>query len=174
MAPSTTSRTRSRPKTPSGSANSRRSTTTVSLAARRRAGMPSAKVLSDTGVEASDGKVGEQADDGVERRGHQDRAGDHRIVAPDDRVISELADARAGEDDFGEHRARQQAADADAEHGEGWQDGEPERVLVGDGSRRDAEGARHADVILAEHLQHRGPHHAREIADPAEADSERR
>src|SRR5207248_10744836 len=95
MAPSTTSRTRSRPKTPSGSANSRRSTTTVPLAARRRAGMSSAKVLSDTGAEASDGKVGEQADDGVERRCHQDRAGDQRIASPVHRVISELADARA-------------------------------------------------------------------------------
>src|SRR5262245_40021029 len=98
MAPSTTSRTSSRTRTPSGSDNSRCSTATVPLAARRPAGMSSAKVLSDTRVEAGDGEVGEQADDRVERGGHQDRAGNHRIVAPDDRVIGELADARAGED----------------------------------------------------------------------------
>ena len=49
-----------------------------------------------------------------------------------------------------------------------------QRVAVDDPPLRQAEGARRADVVLAHHLEHRGAHQARDVADPAEPDGERR
>ena len=46
--------------------------------------------------------------------------------------------------------------------------------MIGDGAFLEAEGPRQADVVFAQHFEHRGAHHARQIADPAEANREGR
>ena len=88
--------------------------------------------------------------------------------------VDQLADAGPCEHDLGEHSAREQVADADAEQGDGRQDRHRQRVAVDDPPLRQAERARGADVVLAHHLEHRGAHQARDVADPAEPDRERR
>jgi hypothetical protein len=89
-------------------------------------------------------------------------------------IDDQLADAGAGEDVLGEDGAGEQAADGQGQHGHGRQDRDPEGVVEDDLGLRQAEGPGGADMMLAHHLQHRGAHQAREIADPAQADGEAR
>src|SRR5690606_16492710 len=129
--------------------------------------------FADTGIEPGDDEVGHEGDDDVQRRRHQYRALDHGEVACVDGIVDQLADAGPGEDDLGEDRAGQQAAEPHADQRDGRQDRDPERVAEHHRARGEAEGARRTDVVLAHYLQHGGAHHAGEIAHPAEADRER-
>src|SRR3546814_20012084 len=66
-----------------------------------------------------------------------------------------------------------EVTDADAENGDRRKHGDRQRIAEGDTPFRKAEGARRADVALAQHFQHRGAHHPGDVADPARSEERR-
>ena len=67
-----------------------------------------------------------------------------------------------------------QAADGHGEQRDSRQDGDAQRIGFDDAEFGKTEGARRANMIFAHDFEHRGPHDARQIADPAEAQREAR
>ncbi len=88
-----------------------------------------------------------------------------RIVARQNALHDETADARQREHLLDHHRAADRRRQQDADRG----DDEDQRVakrVLGDGLPfAEALGARGPDVVLAEHVEHRRARHAREKAD---------
>ena len=64
------------------------------------------------------GQVHEQIDDYVDYREQQDDALDDGVVAPDDGIDGQAADARHGKHGLGDHDAPDQQRDADADDGD--------------------------------------------------------
>ena len=105
---------------------------------------------------------------------HQHDALHHRIVAVEDRIDDELAEARNGEDLLGQHGARQQRAESSAP-----------RVMTGVSALRraclqhdalfgQALGARGADIVALQRLQHGAAGMAHEHAGDGVAEHEGR
>ena len=83
--------------------------------------------------------------------------------------MGQRAEAGTGEHHFDQHRARQQAAHADPEHGDNRHHGDGQHVAERDPEVRHAESAIGADVVLAQRFEHGGADEARSVADPADA-----
>jgi hypothetical protein len=121
----------------------------------RGAGEPEARVEDD--IERVDGQVHE----GDEQRDGQDHALEHRVVAVDDRVHRELADAGPGEDLLGDDRAPEQDAELHPEHSHGRDQRVAQRVADDDARLAQALAPRGADVVAAKLLEKLRPHLAR-------------
>src|SRR5471032_2182942 len=90
-----------------------------------------------------------------ERRDHQDTALHDGIIAPADGVDEPLTHARPREQRLGQHSAGEQRADLEADHGHHGNERVTQRMHDHHASRRKPFGARGADVILAQHFEHR-------------------
>ena len=114
-------------------------------------------------VDEAIGEVGQQVhqDDGEGVDDHH--ALQHRVVALVERADDQLAQARPVEDDLGQHRVADQDAEIEPDDRDHGNEAVAEGVAPDDGARRHALGARRADVILAEHLEHRRARHPRDI-----------
>ncbi len=97
-----------------------------------------------------------------------------RVIAPADRLDQVAGDAGNVEHGFGDDQAADQERGLDADHGDHRQDGVLQRVVKIHRRFRGALGARGADVVLAQHLQHRGAGDAHGQRRAAEGDRERR
>src|SRR5580692_12018200 len=71
--------------------------------------------MTDPWVDGAIEHVDEKVDDDHYRRDQHDAALQGGIIAARDRIDQPMADARPGEDIFGEHRASHQAADLEAD-----------------------------------------------------------
>src|SRR5882724_10245518 len=118
-AQNTTSRTSTKPSSPSGSPPSRRSSRRAKPGAARASGEPTAmsEGSADTGVEPGDEKIRDGHGKSEHGNRGQDRALHQGIVADIGGIDDELADARAGKDVLGEDRARKQSADGERQEG---------------------------------------------------------
>ena len=131
-------------------------TAAVAVAARHRGrSIPDARV--EHGVEHVDHEI----DDDIRAREHEDDALDHRIVAAQDRVDRQAAEARNREHALGDDDAADQQRDADADHRDDRDRGVAQRVPHQHVPGGEALGMRGADVVLAQRLQHRRARDAR-------------
>ena len=88
-------------------------------------------------------------------RGEQQHAEDGRVVAPQHRLEGEPAEARPVEDRLDQDRAGQHVAELQAEHRDHRQQRVAQRVLVEHDAVGQALGARGADEVRAQHVEHR-------------------
>ena len=119
-------------------------------------------------------QVDHQVDQHVDEAEQQHDALDHRIVAAQDRIDGQPAEARDGEHALGHHRAADQQRDADADHGDDRHGGVLQRVHEQDAALAEALGARGADIVLLQHLEHGGARDAGDQRDVDEAERDRR
>ncbi|KAG1182541.1 hypothetical protein G6F35_015573 [Rhizopus arrhizus] len=117
--------------------------------------------VADAGVEEPVAQVDQQVDQHVDARGHQQHALDHRVVVAQHGVDGQAAQAGNREHGFGNYDAANQQGHAHADGGDDGVGGVLQR-MPHDGSRRQALGARGADVVLGQGLQHGGARHARQ------------
>src|SRR5688500_7728743 len=96
-----------------------------------------------------------------DERYDQQAALDDDVVALGDRVDHPLADPGPGKDRFGQDGARHQRADLQADGGDDGDQRIAKSVEPDDTARRQAFGTGGADIVLAQHLQHRRPRLAR-------------
>jgi hypothetical protein len=95
-----------------------------------------------------------------QRGDDQHAALQHRIVAAVNRFDQPLADPGPRKNRLGQDGAAQQRSDLEPDHGDDRDQGVAERVHGDDAHRTQALGARGADIVVAQHLQHRGTRHA--------------
>ena len=107
-------------------------------------------------------QVDDEVDDDDDRRDQQDAALQRRIVAPADRLDQPFADAGPGEDRLGEHGARHQRADLQADDRDDGDERVAQRVHADDAEAAQALGACGAHIVLAQHLEHGRAGHARD------------
>src|SRR5499433_1185824 len=129
------------------SAESARRTSAMSLPP----GLPVGDPRIDDGVE----HVDHQVDQDDRHREHGDGALGQRVVAGADRVDQHLAEPGPGEDGLGGHGSVERDRHEDADDRQQRDHHVAERVLVDDQALVLALGARGADVVLADHLEHR-------------------
>src|SRR3989454_10100494 len=125
-------------------------------------------VIADAGIEQNVGEIDGEIDQ-HDRGGHEERHALHdRQVARGDGAEREPAEAGQGEHGFQNDRARHEVAELDPGHRDHRDQRIAEGVLADDRSLVQPLGARGADVVLAQHLQHgraRGPNQHRGLAD---------
>src|SRR5213594_1032710 len=107
----------------------------------------------DDGIERVHGQVDE--DDGADH--DEVDALDHGIVALGDGLEEEAPKPGQPEDRLDDDGAAEDLRDLDAEHGEHGDEGVLQAVLEDHGALAEPLGPRCADVILAQHLEERGP-----------------
>src|SRR6185437_4558605 len=78
------------------------------------------------------GNVGEQIENDEHGRRHQHDALNDGVIAVENRIDDELAEAGDGEDLLGEHRARQQRAEFERAERNHWRQGVAQRMLDDD------------------------------------------
>ena len=115
-----------------------------------------------------------QIDQHVDEAEQQHDALDDRIVAAQDRIDGQPAEARDGEHALGHHRAADQERDADADDGHDRHRGVLQRMQEQDRRLAEALGPRGADVVLAQHLEHGRARDARDQRDVDAAERDRR
>src|SRR5437660_6907591 len=108
------------------------------------------------------------------RRDDQHRALHDRIVAGENALDDQPADPGQREAGLRQHGAAQVGTELEPEDRQDWDHHVLERVTVDDDAFADALRARRPNVILTEHLEHRGPRHPREPARGRSAERERR
>jgi hypothetical protein len=114
-----------------------------------------------------------------EIRDHHDHCDQHhevlhdRIVAPADRLDQEARDAGDVEHRLGNDQSADQKSRLDPDHSDNRQNRILQRMLKIDRGLGGAFGARGADIVLAQHLQHRGAGDAHRQRRAAEADRDR-
>src|SRR6266508_5279026 len=113
-------------------------------------------VVTDAGIEEGIGDVGEEVDEHEGRGDHQQGALHHRIVSSEDALHDETAHPREREDRLGEYGATEVEAEIEAEDRQDGDHGVAQRVPVYYEPIRDALCAGRPDIVLAQHLQHRG------------------
>ena len=120
------------------------------------------------------GDVDHQVGDHVHEGGEEHAAGHHRQVARVDGVVDHQADAEAREDGLGEDGAAHEGAQVDAGDRHHWDQRVLEAVPEHDGALGQALGPRRAHVVGADHLEHRGALHVRDVGDLDHAERRRR
>ena len=90
-----------------------------------------------------------------DQRDQQQPALHHDVVALGDRIDHPFADAGPREDRLGEDGARHQQPHLQPDGRDHWNQRVAEGVQADDPARRQPLGARRADIVLAEHFQHR-------------------
>jgi hypothetical protein len=94
-----------------------------------------------------------------------DREADTFVVALEQRIEREAADAGPGEDGLGEHRAAEQGAELDPDDREHRDERVAQRVAVDDVVVRHAFSHGGAHIVLLQDLQHAGAGHSRNQRD---------
>src|SRR5580693_5176577 len=116
----------------------------------------SAMLEPHAGIEEGVAHVDEEIDDDVDSREDQCHALDDRVVAAEDGVDREPADAGNGEDRLRDDDAADQQRDAAADHGDDRDRRVAQRVADQHLALGKALGLRRADIVLAQHLKHGG------------------
>ena len=122
--------------------------------------VPRAQARIDDDVEHVDGEV----DDDDRRREQHDDVADDEQVAVGDRLEDEPAEAGQREHLLDHDRAGEQVGELQAHHGEHRHHRVSQHVAPEHAARRLALGARGADEVLAQHVEHRRADDARRIA----------
>ena len=129
--------------------------------------------IADPRVEQRVGDIDEKVDQHVDEREQQDHRLDGRIIARQHGIDGEPAEARNGEDAFGDDHAADQQRDAEPDHGDDRHGGVLQRVLEQHLDLDLSLGARGADVVLAHHVEHAGARHARDQRDVDDRERDR-
>ena len=108
-----------------------------------------------------------------DEREEQDPALEHRVVAVEDRVAEPRAHPGEGEHRLGQHRAREQQPDLEADDRRHRQQRVPQDVAAVDGARRQSLRARRAHVVLVLHVEHGGAGDARDDRERDRAERDR-
>src|SRR5665647_234202 len=120
-----------------------------------------ANLFVDLGYAWVDEQVGEHVNEG----GEEHAAGHHGQVAGADGLVDHEADAGPREHRLGEDGAAHERAQVDAGDGHDGDDGVLEGVPGDHLALGEAFGARRADVVAADDLEHRGTLHVRDVGD---------
>src|SRR2546428_256025 len=115
-------------------------------------------------------EIDDQIDDDERERRYQGEALDLLVVARDDGVDAEGAEARHREERLHHDRASDEEADLEAHDGHGRDQRVLQRVLQHDRSLAQALGARGRDVLGADDLEHAGAEQPREERGPSHAE----
>ena len=113
--------------------------------------------IADARVEQRVAEIDQQVDDDIDRRENEDQTLHDRIVAAQDGIGGQAAEAGDVEDRFRDHHAAEQRGDADADDGDDRHRGILQRMANDDAPRRDALGGGSADVILGQHFEQARP-----------------
>src|SRR6266496_6440487 len=125
------------------------------------------------GIEEAIEEIDGEVDEDEHHRGEEHRALHHGIVAIVDGLHGEAADAGPGKDGLRHHRPPQERAELQRGDGENRNGGITEGVLGHDDHLAEPLGARGADVVGAEHLQHGRAREARDRGHGEGAEGER-
>ena len=117
------------------------------------------------GIEQGVGDVDQEIDGDVDARGQKDHRLNDGIIAREHGIDGEAADAGQVEHAFGDDHARYQQRKTGADHGDDRHRGVAQRMTQQHAALGNALGARGADIILAEHVEHRRAGHARDQRD---------
>src|SRR3954452_11143302 len=128
----------------------------------------------DARVEDRIQEVHREVDDDVADRRDQDDALDDRVVAREDGVERELAEAGQDEDLLGHHRAGDQQAELEAEDRHDRQEAVAQRVAADDLALAEPLRPCGADVVRIQRLEHRGARLAEDHRREARAEHDRR
>ena len=125
-------------------------------------------LIADARIEPRIGDVGQDVGDHDGDADDDEDAHQHRIVAREDRVEGQAADAGPREHRLGQHRAGDQRPQVEADDGDDRQDGVPQRMHQHDAALRHALRAGIGDVFQAQHVDHAGardPRDQRQVED---------
>ena len=112
------------------------------------------------GIEPAVHEVHEEVHDDEDRRHEEHQGLGQRVVPVGDRLDEEQPEAVQVEDLLRHHEPAHEEGELDARHRQHRQHRVLERVALEDERLHQALGARGADVVLAQHLEHRGAGHA--------------
>src|SRR6185312_3521548 len=127
----------------------------------------------DAWIDEGRDDVGQKVAEHDGERRHQRHAHDDRNIDALDRLPGKLADARPAEHALHHDDTAHEDADIDADHGDDRQDGVGQRMAKKNRAARQPFGAGGAHIILPQHVDHGGAHHARVPAGAEDAHGER-
>src|ERR1700738_1734214 len=119
-----------------------------------------ASTMADSRVDDAVEQIDDQIDADHDRSDQQYASLHDRIVARLNAVDQPVAHARPGKDGLGQDRAGQQQADLQTDHRDHRNESVAQRVNQHHSPVREALGAGGANVILAQHLEHRRARHS--------------
>src|SRR6516225_1411625 len=102
-------------------------------------------------VDQNVGDVGQQVEHDIDRRGHQDDALHHRIIAVEYGIDDQLAEARNAENLLGQHGAGKQSSEFERTERDDGGERIAHGMLQDDGTLRQSLGAGGAHVVAVQH-----------------------
>src|SRR5262245_56894218 len=140
---------------------------------RSRRGLRTRRSIADPRIENGVADVDQQVDNDIDHREHQDDGLYGREVTAEHGLDGETTEARQAEHAFGHHGAADQDGDDETDYGHNGDGSIAQRMAHQHDAVGEAFGARGADIVLVQHLQHRGTSEARDQRDEADRQGKR-